>query len=75
MDLPNIWIDISQIEYTDCLRRLIQIYGTKQLLFGTHSPFFVARSNILKLQEAELSEEERTAITSDNAHEILKHSA
>ena len=71
MALPNLWIDISQIEYTDCLRRLIQIYGTRQLLLGTHSPFFVARSAILKLQEAELSEEERKAITSGNALEAF----
>ncbi len=67
MELPNIWIDISQIEYTDGLRRIIQIYGTRQLLFGTHAPFFVVRSAILKLQEAELSEEEWETITSDNA--------
>lgn len=71
MDLPNLWIDISQIEYTDCLRCLIQIYGTRQLLFGTHAPFFVVRSAILKLQEAELSEEGREAITSDNAREVF----
>jgi len=67
MALSNLWLDISQIEYTDCLRRTIQIYGTKQLLFGTHAPFFVVRSAILKLHEAELSGEERRAITSGNA--------
>jgi len=72
MELPNLWMDISQIEYTDCLRRIIQIYGTKQLLFGSHAPFFVVRSAILKLQEAELSEEERNAITSGNADEVFK---
>lgn len=70
--LPNLWIDISQIEYTDCLRRIIQIYGTKQLLFGSHAPFFVVRSAILKLQEAELSGQERKAIVSGNAHEAFK---
>lgn len=72
MALPNLWIDISQIEYTDCLRRIIQIYGTKQLLFGSHAPFFVVRSAILKLQEAELSEEERKAIVSGNTHEVFR---
>lgn len=71
MKLPNLWMDISQIEYTDCLRQIIRIYGTRQILFGTHAPFFVARSAALKLREAELSEEEQRIITSDNAHEVF----
>jgi predicted TIM-barrel fold metal-dependent hydrolase len=72
MELSNLWIDISHVEYTDGLRRIIQIYGLRQLLFGTHAPFFVVRSAILKLREAELSEEERNAITRGNASAILR---
>ena len=72
MELSNLWIDISNAEYTDVLRRLIRIYGTRQLLFGTHAPFFVVRSAILKLREAELSVEERRAITWKNACEVFK---
>jgi len=71
MDLPNVWIDISNVEYTDGLRLLIKRYGTKQLLFGTHAPFFVVRSAMLKLKEAELSEEEHAAITIDNARTVF----
>ncbi len=67
MNLPNLWMDISNIEYTDGLRKIIQACGTKQLLFGTLAPFFVVRSAILKLREAGLSEEERKDITSGNA--------
>lgn len=69
--MPNLWLDISQIEYTDCLRQIIRIYGTNRLLFGTHAPFFVARSAIFKLKEANLSEEELISITSDNARELF----
>ncbi len=65
--LENIWIDISNIEYTNVLRRLISLYGTHQLLFATHAPFFVIRSAILKLKEALLSVSECDAITKDNA--------
>ena len=71
MELSNVWIDISHVEYTDGLHRLIEMYGTRQLLFGTHAPFFVVRSAILKLQEADLSEEEWDAITRDNASTVF----
>ena len=73
MELPNLWIDISQIEYTDCLRQIIGIYGVQQLLLGTHAPFFVIQSAILKLQEAELSQEEQGVITSGNACKVLEY--
>ncbi len=65
--LSNVWIDISNIEYMDVLRRLINIYGTDQILFGTHAPFFEIKSAILKLKEANLTEKEYESITSINA--------
>ena len=65
--LENLWIDISNIEYTNVLRRLIRVYGIRQLPFGTHAPFFVIRSAILKLKEAELDDNELDAITKNNA--------
>lgn len=71
MELPNVWMDISHVEYTDGLHRLIEVYGIRQLLFGTHAPFFVVRSAILKLREADLSEEEWDAITEDNAGTVF----
>ena len=67
----QLFVDDLLVAETDGLRRTIQIYGTRQLLFGTHAPFFVVRSAILKLQEARLSEEERKAITSGNACEVF----
>ncbi|MGB9596861.1 MAG: amidohydrolase family protein, partial [Candidatus Poribacteria bacterium] len=65
--LSNAWVDISNIEYIDVLRRLINVFGTDQILFGTHSPFFEVKSAILKLKEANLTNEEFKSITSINA--------
>ena len=70
-ELDNVWIDISNVEYMDVLRRLINLYGTRQILFGTHAPFFVIRSAVLKLKEACLTEQEHKSITIYNAIEAL----
>jgi hypothetical protein len=70
-NLPNVWMEISNIEYVDVLRRLINLYGTNQILFGTHAPFFVIRSAILKLKEACLTEHEHNSITNLNAIEAF----
>ncbi len=70
--LPNVWLDISQCEVVDVLRRLIRLFGAKKLLFGTHAPFFYVKSALLKLEEARLTEEERALITERNARELFK---
>ena len=70
--LPNVWFDISHIEIVDGLRRLMDVYGTERILFGTHAPFFYVRSAIIKLDEAQLSTEERERITRRNVEELLE---
>jgi predicted TIM-barrel fold metal-dependent hydrolase len=69
--LPNLWLDISQMETMDGLRRMIDACGTERLLFGTHAPFFYVRSAIIKLDEAQLSAEERECITKRNGEKVL----
>jgi hypothetical protein len=69
--LPNVWLDISQCEVVDVLRRLIRLFGAKKLLFGTHAPFFYVKSAQLKLEEAQLTEEEKELITEKNAKELF----
>jgi predicted TIM-barrel fold metal-dependent hydrolase len=69
--LPNLWLDISQIETMDGLRRLIAVCGAERLLFGTHAPFFYIHSAIIKLDEAQLSAEERDFVTKRNGERIL----
>ena len=69
--LPNLWLDISQMETMDGLRRIIDSCGPERLLFGTHAPFFYIRSTIIKLDEAQLSDEERECITRRNAEQLF----
>ena len=69
--LPNLWLDISQMETMDGLRRMIDACGVERLLFGTHAPFFYIRSAIIKLDEAQLSAEERECIAKRNIETML----
>jgi predicted TIM-barrel fold metal-dependent hydrolase len=70
-DLSNIWIDISCLEFHDGVRALIDLFGVRRLLFGTHTPFFVTASAVLKLAEARLSDQESRRLTSENAAELF----
>ncbi len=70
-DLPHVWVEISNLEYVDGLRRIIDRVGTQRLLFGSHTPFFLIESAILKLSEAVLTSKERETITRDNAQVLF----
>lgn len=69
--LPNVWVDLSRVEHVDGMRQSIHAVGAQRLLFGTHAPLFNVRSALLKLDEGLLSDEERAAITRENARRLL----
>ncbi|MBI3946053.1 MAG: amidohydrolase family protein [Armatimonadetes bacterium] len=70
--LANVWVDLSQVEYVDGMRQVIQAVGSDRLLLGTHAPLFNVRSALLKLDEGLLSDAERAAITRENARRLLR---
>lgn len=67
----NLWAETSAAETVDGLRTLIGLLGPERLLFGTHTPLFIAKSALLKLEEARLSPAESRAITEGNASRLL----
>lgn len=69
--LPNVWIELSQVEHVDGLRKAISAIGADRILLGTGAPLFNVRSSLLKLEEGRLSDQERAAITRQNARELL----
>ena len=65
--LANLWLDTSHIDGLDCMRRACDAVGAERLLFSTCWPFFYARSAFLKVEEAELSEQQTARIVIENA--------
>ncbi len=70
--LPNVWVDLSQVEHADGLRQTVEAVGADRLLLGTHAPLFNVRSALLKLDEGLLNDNERAAITRGNAERLLR---
>lgn len=69
--LSNVWIELSQVENVDGVRQAITAVGANRIVLGTGAPLFNVRSSLLKLEEGQLSNQERAAITRQNARELL----
>ncbi len=67
----NTYFDIAMQESIGGLTKLTNLVPYERILFGSHAPFFYHESATLKLQESNLGETIRQAITVDNASKLL----
>jgi len=63
---PNTYMEVSHFSMFNGIEYLARHLGPERLIFGTNWPVFAHRSNVIKLQEAEISEEQRKMIGEDN---------
>jgi predicted TIM-barrel fold metal-dependent hydrolase len=67
----QIWFDIGMLEGVGGLERLLERVPLERLLFGSHFPFFVHESAVLKLRESDLGEFRERAIRFRTAEDVL----
>jgi predicted TIM-barrel fold metal-dependent hydrolase len=47
--LPNLWADVSQADGMDQVKKFVESGLTGKLLFGSHAPFFIPHSAVLRV--------------------------
>ncbi|MGI6415389.1 MAG: amidohydrolase family protein [Thermoguttaceae bacterium] len=67
----QVYFEISTLEGVGGIGSLLDRFPLDRLLFGSHLPYFLLESAILKLQESDLSAGQVKAITRENAARIL----
>ena len=67
----QVYFGISTLEGVGGIGSLLDRFPLERLLFGSHLPYFLLESAILKLQESDLSAGQVKAITRENAARIL----
>ncbi len=65
--LPNLYVEISNLEGTGGVEKLVAEIGAASIVFGTHAPYQYMDAALLKMKEAVLSEEDSAAIFYKNA--------
>lgn len=67
----QVYFEIATLEGVGGIGNLLARFPLDRLLFGSHFPYFLLESAVLKLQESELPAEQVRAITRENAARIL----
>ncbi len=60
---PNIYIEISHFQLCSGIELLCRRIGPEKVIFGTNSPVFTAESSLLKLQNADITDNARESIS------------
>lgn len=71
MTAGQVHVDMAMLEGLGGVANLLKWLPHERLLFGSHAPFFHITAATLKLQESELGNFQRAAITRENAVRIL----
>ncbi|MBI3877852.1 MAG: amidohydrolase family protein [Verrucomicrobia bacterium] len=67
----RVWFEISMLEGVNGVANLAAQIPVKQILFGSHAPFFYFESALLKLKESVLTDAQSQALREANARRLL----
>ncbi len=67
----RVWFDISNLESVGGAAKVLEQAPLDKILFGSHTPFFIFESALLKLRESDLKAEQLAAIGKGNAARLL----
>jgi uncharacterized protein len=68
----QVYFEIATLEGTAGIAALLASLPLDRVLFGSHFPFFILESAVLKLRESALESRQLSAITHENAERILE---
>jgi predicted TIM-barrel fold metal-dependent hydrolase len=67
----NLYVELASVENPDVLMMLKNTYGLDQVLFGSHSPFFIPEAIIAKLKYTDVSQADVEQVAFRNAEKLL----
>lgn len=71
----NLSFDTARVEATEGIERLMASVGSARVMLGTHAPFLIPESALIKVYESNLDESQITGLVSGNARELLGRAA
>ncbi|WP_414661784.1 amidohydrolase family protein [Horticoccus sp. 23ND18S-11] len=68
---PGVHFDIARVETAGGVGKHLRALPAGRLVFGTHAPFFIYESAVIKLQESALTAAETRALLDENPRRLL----
>lgn len=74
--VPNLFFDVARVEGTDGVPRLVEQVSKSRVLFGSHAPFLIPESALIRVHESSrLDEDALRAVFADNARKLLRNAS
>lgn len=67
----DVYLDIARVEGTNGVSRLIHGISEDRVVFGSHAPFLIYESALIKVYESELTESASLALFEQNASRLI----
>jgi len=74
-DTPGVTFDMARVNATDGVARVLRGLPPGRIVFGTHAPFLIYEAAMIKVYEANLTEDENAAALFQNAERLWKAAA
>ena len=68
---PRVYFDTARSEATDGVARLVRSAPPDRVVFGTHAPFLIYESAMIRVYESDLTSAEHGALFEQNASRLL----
>ena len=72
---PRVYFDTARAEATDGIARLSRSTPPDRVVFGTHAPFLIYESALIRVYESDLTLAEHRAVFEQNAKQLLATSS
>lgn len=72
---PGIYFDTARIEATDGIAKFMRAIPEGRVLFGSHTPFLIFESALIKVAENQLSADEQQSLFDTNPTQLLANHA
>ncbi len=69
---PGVFFEISRVDGTDGIAKLLKSASPDRVMVGTHAPFFIPESVLIRILESNLSKDDLRLLLSDNVKQLLK---
>ncbi len=71
-EMPQVTVETARVEGVGGVGRLVRRLGPGRVVFGSHSPFFIYESAVIKLFESKLTELEIRTIVDDGPRRLIQ---
>lgn len=67
----GVFFDVSRVDGTEGISKLLEAISSERVLFGSHAPFLIPEAALIRVDESDISAEQRSALMWTSAQQLI----